>query len=448
MKTSLHKLLLTTLLACVTISAAAYDFEVDGIYYNVVSLSDLTCEVTSSGDDNQKYSGDIVIPSSATYRGRTLSVVSIGYNAFYGCSGLTSITIPDGVTSIGGRAFYNCGNLTFINIPDGVTHIGDYAFQFCSGLTSINIPDKVTYISDHAFFECSGLASVTIGNGVTYIGDRAFYGCSGVTSLTVGNDYSLGEVLSYVGNTVETIVLEEDFVDDEISAYIAEYCSKLSKLIVKTNKKLAWSNSGRVSHAQYLNLEVIVPKKLLSYYQTADVWKEFWNLKENDEDSDTPTTCEAPTITFDNTTKQLKFESATSGAKYHCTIKSDDMMTDKSNDGTAQMTGVYDITAYASAEGMYNSAKVTAKLVWVNAEIDTDVDVISAKTQRGVIVTTSGEGICISGTLGGETINVYNAAGSLLKSVKAQGDNTVVSGLGRGGVYVVKIGGTSVKVAL
>ena len=126
-------------------------------------------------------SGTLVIPS--TLGGRP--VTSIGSSAFYGCSGLTSVTISDGVTSIGAGAFSGCSGLTSVTIPDSVTSIEGYAFYGCSGLTSVTIPDSVTSIEDSAFYSCSGLKSVTIPDSVTSIGDYAFDGCSGLKSMTI-----------------------------------------------------------------------------------------------------------------------------------------------------------------------------------------------------------------------------------------------------------------------
>ena len=111
---------------------------------------------------------DLVIPNG---------VESIGYYAFYGCSGLTSVTIPNSVTSIGYGAFAECSRLTSITIPNSVTSIGNYAFNGCSGLTSVTIPNSVTSIGRGAFARCSGLTSVTIGSGVESIGSYAFTNC-------------------------------------------------------------------------------------------------------------------------------------------------------------------------------------------------------------------------------------------------------------------------------
>ena len=110
---------------------------------------------------------------------------NLGRGAFWGCSGLTSLTLPSGVTSIGNSAFSGCSGLTSLTIPSGVTSISSYAFYGCSGLTSLTIPSGVTSISDCAFSGCSGLTSLTIPSSVTSIGESAFEGCSGLTSLTI-----------------------------------------------------------------------------------------------------------------------------------------------------------------------------------------------------------------------------------------------------------------------
>ena len=110
---------------------------------------------------------------------------SIGDNAFYGYSGLTSITIPNSVTSIGSSAFSGCTGLTSITIPDSVTSIGRYAFSGCIGLASITIPNSVTSIGSSAFSDCTGLTSIKIPNSVTNIGSSAFSGCMCLTSITL-----------------------------------------------------------------------------------------------------------------------------------------------------------------------------------------------------------------------------------------------------------------------
>ena len=125
------------------------------------------------------------IPS--TLRSVTVTGGNILCGAFYNCSMLSSITIPDSVTGIGYRAFYNCSSLTSITIPDSVTSIGSVAFAECSSLKSITIPDSITTIDSSAFSRCSSLTSITIPDSVTSIGDYAFRECSSLTSVTFKN---------------------------------------------------------------------------------------------------------------------------------------------------------------------------------------------------------------------------------------------------------------------
>ena len=131
-------------------SASAYDVKIDGICYNLNSEGK-TAEVTSG---EEKYSGEVVIPSSITVEEQEYTVTSIGYETFFSCSGLTSVTIPNSVTSIGESAFWKCSGLTSVTIGNSVTSIGKYAFRECSGLTSITIPNSVTSIGEGTFALC------------------------------------------------------------------------------------------------------------------------------------------------------------------------------------------------------------------------------------------------------------------------------------------------------
>ena len=112
------------------------------------------------------------------------SVTSIGDYAFFDCSGLTSVTIPNSITSIGESVFSNCSSLTEVIIPNSVTHIDKHAFASCTSLTSITIPNSVTNISEYAFDGCGNVISVTIGESVSNIGQCAFNGCNSIKNIT------------------------------------------------------------------------------------------------------------------------------------------------------------------------------------------------------------------------------------------------------------------------
>ena len=184
-----------------------YTQEVDGIEWTFY-VSGGKAEIRSGDGEVSAISdateGELVIP----YMLGGCPVTSIGYRAFYCCSGLKGVTIPNSVTSIGDYAFYSCGGLTSVTIPSTVTSIGDSAFAFCSGLTSVTIPEGVTSIGGGSFGFCRGLTSVTIPNSVTSIEDYAFYSCSGLTSVTIPNSVtSIGECAFYScsGLTLVTI---------------------------------------------------------------------------------------------------------------------------------------------------------------------------------------------------------------------------------------------------
>ena len=232
------------------------------------------------------YSGtstDVIIPSY--YNG--CNVTSIGSRAFSGCTGLTSITIPDSVTSIDSWAFEDCSGLTSITIPNSITSIGSFAFHGCSSLESITIPfvgakagvtssdsyqypfgyifGTSSYIGSVAteqfyygsstssteydtyyipsslkfvtvtggnilygtFSNCNGLTSITIPSSVTSIGGRAFYSCSGLTSMTIGDGVtSIGESAFYNCRGLTNITIPNSVTS--IGDYAFQSCSGLT----------------------------------------------------------------------------------------------------------------------------------------------------------------------------------------------------------------------------
>ena len=192
------QLLLLILWALLPIAGSAYDAKINGIYYNL-DQTNKTATVTYlwSFDSRNKnaYSGDVFIPNEVTHYGRTYSVTSIGDGAFFYCSNLKTVTIPNSVTSIGLEAFCCCSNLTSVIVPNSVTSIGYDAFGECGSLTSpiynseififmpksysgdYEIPYGIKTIWHYAFSDCDDLTSVTIPNSVTSIGAYSFEGC-------------------------------------------------------------------------------------------------------------------------------------------------------------------------------------------------------------------------------------------------------------------------------
>ena len=156
-------------------------------------------------------------------------ITSIGEYAFYGCSGLTSLNLPAGITEIGESTFSDCSGLTSLTLPDGITSIGISAFAYCSGLTSLNLPAGITSINYGAFLDCSGLTSLILPDGITSIGSRAFYGCSGLTSLTLpAGITSIGEYAFSGCSGLTSLTLPAGITS--IDKYAFSGCSGLTSL--------------------------------------------------------------------------------------------------------------------------------------------------------------------------------------------------------------------------
>ena len=156
---------------------------------------------------------------------------SVPDNAFYGCTNLTNINIPNSVLSIGQSAFYGCSGLTSVTIGNNVTNIGQSAFYNCSSLPNIIITNKVTNIGQSAFYGCSGLTSVTIGNNVTDIGQSAFYNCSSLPNITIPNSVlSIGQSAFYGCNSLPSIIIPDSVTSIGQSAFSG--CTNLTNITI------------------------------------------------------------------------------------------------------------------------------------------------------------------------------------------------------------------------
>jgi hypothetical protein len=232
----MKKILLSLFLCTQLANLFAYDFtettiEGDTLQYTILSSNTVELSGYNSIADS------CTIPETII-KNSTYTVTKIGYMAFFECSSLASITIPNSVTFIGKNAFTSCSNLTSLIIPNSVTTLGNYCFASCSNLTSIIIPNSVTSIGAKCFFNtkwlenkpdgmvsinnillayngtcpstviipnsitsisggafriCTDLTEITIPNSVTSIGNGAFYGCFKLKSITIPSSVTIIE---------------------------------------------------------------------------------------------------------------------------------------------------------------------------------------------------------------------------------------------------------------
>lgn len=263
----LKSLLLTLFAAFATQMMAATikdaDFSANGIFYVINDADPKTVSVSYEKYDFENhtpvtnYSGNVTIPETVTNNGTTYTVTGIGVDAFLGCEGLTSVTLPQGLLIIGEEAFQGCTALTTIIIPSTVTSIEKSAFSHCSGINSIVIPDATTEFGSNIFQDCTGLTSVTLPAGIETIANSMFSGCTGftefeipstVTALDAGAFYNCSGLTKIsIGKGVKTIgtnalagcsAIEEINVDEENENY-ASYDGCLYTKDFATLKQIA-----------------------------------------------------------------------------------------------------------------------------------------------------------------------------------------------------------------
>lgn len=175
-------------LTLTTTAWGATEATIDGINYSLTTSSKGN---SAKVDKTPGASGDITIPATVTYDGVDYEVSSIGNEAFRDCTGLTSVSISDGITAIQEGAFLNCSALESISIPTTVTSISNNIFVKCTSLTSITIPEGVTNLGNYVFSGCTALTTVSLPSTLKGMGDNSFNDCTVLTNLTVadGNEH-------------------------------------------------------------------------------------------------------------------------------------------------------------------------------------------------------------------------------------------------------------------
>jgi hypothetical protein len=310
------KLILTVISLLYSINALPHDFEVEGIYYKIISSSEKTLKVSYKGNDSYSYSneykGDVSIPDKVHYNGIDYTVIEIQSSAFEGCSELTSIHIPASITKIGSYAFSSCDSLRSVHIvdivswskiefgsfanpiyyahnlylneemiidlilPEGLDKVGNYAFMGLSSVQKVVLPQSLESIGIAAFLDCSNMTNINIPNNVASIGNNAFRGCvklstivieDGESVLSIGHDTSSsnGKNLKFLSDCP----IKQLYIGRELSYNSSEEyglspfcnCTELTTLTlgkhVKTLKENVFSGCSNLS-------SIIIPSNVTS----------------------------------------------------------------------------------------------------------------------------------------------------------------------------------------
>lgn len=233
---------------CASITATAYDFEVDGFYYDV-NLEKMTATVVAG---ENKQAGDIIIPETVTYKGRVFDVIAIkgafsgnknltgvsiplsvtylGDNTFDGCSSLISISGLDNVTTLGSSCFSGCAAITNIPLSPNLKEVGANAFNGCIGLVQISIPENVNVLGNGAFSDCKALSSIILPKDIITLSNDLFYNCESLKNLEIpSNVTTIGSGVFTGCKSLTTIEIPSHVISIGNNAF--DGCSNLQNVI-------------------------------------------------------------------------------------------------------------------------------------------------------------------------------------------------------------------------
>lgn len=374
--------LFVVLMSMTGTKALAHDIQVKNaegvLIYYVWSSGKTELAVCYSGDTytsvQDEYSGNVVIPPSVEYSGKTFPVTSIHVSAFSGCSKVKSVFIPGSVKYIEAAAFQGCSGLTSVTISQGVENIGQEAFSGCSSLISVTIPSSVTTIGNQPLINCSSLGSIKVESGnqkydsrdncnaliekssgrlmagcmntiipnsVLSIDSYAFAGCTGLLYINIP------EKVGTIGSKAFT----------GCNNLIEVYCYSTTVPYASSN---SFSNPS--------NATLFVPSSSVAAYQAKTPWSNFKAYETFSASGSQPTErCQKPTI-FTSGGK-IYFSSKTSGAGYHWVVSGSDgpVVSGNSNSISLPVT----LRVYAKRSGYLNS-EVATYVLFSNLPGDVD----------------------------------------------------------------------------
>jgi hypothetical protein len=232
MKKSIIQILMALLLILLMpASMAAYDFEVDGLYYKLTGPHSVG--VTYCDANYNSYSGDITVPPSIVVEGNSYTVSSIEPNAFRGSTDLTSVTLPQNVGSIKSSAFRDCTSLTSVSIPNRDFRLGNRAFMGCTALETIHLTIHITSLPDSLFYGCTGLKTMSLFNyyQIETVGNEVFSGCTSLSSISMpGRVQSYGRGVLRGCTSLEHITLRGSV--KEIAPAMFSGCTSLTNVVI------------------------------------------------------------------------------------------------------------------------------------------------------------------------------------------------------------------------
>lgn len=264
-------------LSCVALTAAAYDFDSNGIYYTVLSFTDHTCEVSGINTIDYANISDLTIPETVIYDNTSYDVTAIGKGAFRGNKNIGNIILPNSIQKLGGDAFresslaeislsenityipggcfYGCKFLKHIELPQSVTAIyTTYGYNFnytgafeASGIESIELHDNIKKIDIAGFRNCGALSSVRLSTSLSQLPKYSFQGTANLKSIAIPNNITSIEENAFANSGLEDLSIgdNETPLFREISIYNNAFsnCKRLKAIRLISNIKYLFESS-------------------------------------------------------------------------------------------------------------------------------------------------------------------------------------------------------------
>lgn len=233
-----------------------YDFEANGLYFNILSSKQKTCATTKGESIVSTLDGELIIPSSVNFDNNEWTVVEIGDDSF-AWSKLTKVIIPESVSKIGSHAFVKCYDLKEVVIPQSVVEISSAAFCECTSLQNIKLPSNIKEILAYTFLDCKALTSIHIPTSVNRISGLSFGYCTSLSNIYINN-----------------------FCTIDSSAF--EGCNNISNIFVNSDTPPQCYDTDVFQGIIYMNASLYVPLGSLELYSSTSPWSEFEKIYEQD----------------------------------------------------------------------------------------------------------------------------------------------------------------------
>lgn len=415
----------------------AYDFEIDGVLYSIVSLDDKTVSVVRGDYEtfhNGYYKGDIFIPSQVEYNGKTLRVVKIDDWAFTGCN-ITSIQLSEGLQEIGQNAFSDCKSLKEIVIPNSISTIANFAFLNCENLNIVNLPNTLIYLGISSFGNCSKLKLQN--EQLPSLLDRIYFGtfkyCWAIKRIVIPNTIKTidnafdNTSLSYLriedGETPISLGAGDVYSSPGYNRYYNGTFTdcKIDSLYLGRNVVYKTGNEENAGYYNHYNTP---------FYKNDGI--KYLNIGEK--------VTNIPTF-YDSSLKIILCQSE----------KPFEIEAETFSNSTYAGAILYVPTGSKSS---YESDVNWGKFFNIQ-EMDVEemnnksVSNISQVKENAVFIQSSNGIVTVSGLDNGTNITIYSVSGNLVGSAKAFGNqSSIATNLKAGDIAIIKIGEKSVKVVM